>query len=152
MIAFERIFSLIRKICAAIPFTIIGFSLSGCAVLHHVQIGEIDNRTGLKTKPIDIKVSETGVNIGEAAEVGKALASAKSEEIEQVRQFISLFQLGPRTGNPVYRDNYAAGMTKLILAECPTGRVTRLMAIREMRKYPVISGEIVKVTGECILD
>ena len=41
-------------------------------------------------------------------------------------------------------------MIAMLKAECPSGKLTGLMSVRESRKYPVISGEIVKVTGYCV--
>lgn len=124
--------------------------LNGCAVLHHVQIGDIDNRRSPKSSYFDVKVSETGVSLDEAADVAKAFSQARSDDIEQVRTALSLFQQGPRTGNPVYNETYARKVGELIAKECPSGRVTELRSIRETRKYPVISGEIVKITGRCV--
>lgn len=128
------------------------YLIAGCAVLHHAQIGDIDNREGKgKGQPFDIKVSETGFNLDEAASVAKAVArnSQASEDIESVRAIISLFQWGPRTGNPVFVEKYAEGILDLIYERCPSGKITGVMAIRESRKYPVIAGEIVKITGYC---
>jgi hypothetical protein len=64
---------------------------------------------------------------------------------------IGLFQMGPQTGNPVYSKDYARNLMQLIYEKCPSGKVTGLTSVRESRKYPVISGEIVKVTGFCLI-
>jgi len=138
----------ITKFAASVATLASGICLSGCAVLHHVQIGDLDNRG--KLRAFDIKVSETGINLDEAAEIGKAVSRKNSQVIEDINAIISLFQMGPRTGNMVFNDKFAEGVIDLIYKECPSGRVTGLTSIREMRKYPVISGEIVKVTGYCI--
>lgn len=126
--------------------------ISGCAQLHHVQIGDIDNSPGYVRKPFDIKISETGINIQEAKGIAKALLDKKGgEAAENIAGVIGLFQMGPRTGNPVYVKDYAKGLAQVIYEKCPSGRVTGLSSIRETRKYPVVSGEIVKVTGYCLL-
>ena len=104
----------------------------------------------MKSRPFDIKVSETGVNLNEAAEIGKAVGKSHSNEIDQVRDIVALFQQGPHTGNPVYNEKYAQDIGEMIVRECPSGRISQLVSVREMRKYPAISGEIVKVTGRCI--
>ena len=127
---------------------LMGMALQGCAVLHHAQIGEIDDRHRGKMKKFDIKVSQTGVNVEEAGKVVDAVS--KSEAGSAVSDIIQLFQFGPRTGNPVFNEHYAKNIVDLVFKECPSGKVTGLTSIREMRKYPVISGEIVKVTGWCI--
>ncbi len=125
---------------------------TSCAQLHHVQVGEIENRADFISKPFDIKISETGVNIQEAAGIAKAVSSKQTnQEIQQIADAIALFQMGPRTGNPVYVKDYAKNLIQLIYEKCPTGQVTGLTSVRESRKYPVVSGEIVKVTGYCLL-
>ena len=127
--------------------------VSGCAVLHHVQIGDIDASGGRKSSKIDIKVSETGINIKEAGEIAKALSASKEgrEAADTITTIISMFQMGPHTGNGVFSDAYAEDILQKIYEQCPTGHVTQLESIRETRKYPVVSGEIVNVQGLCLL-
>jgi hypothetical protein len=123
---------------------------NACAVLHHVQIGDIDNRNGEKLRSFEIMVSETGINLDEAAGAAKVFSNSKVDrEIDKIRDIIGMFQMGPRTGNPVYNDRYAYGLIDEIRGRCPNGKITGLMSIREMRQYPVISGEIVKIKGYC---
>lgn len=131
--------------------SILLLSLSGCVYLHHVQIGDIDSRAVHNGRPFEIMVSETGVNLDEAASIARALARSEKtqEQIEQLRDIIQLFQMGPRTGNIVFNERYAEPILELLLARCPSGRISGLSSIREMKKYPVISGEIVKITGWC---
>jgi len=130
------------------------FSASGCAVLHHVQVGEVDGRTNVVSTPIDIKVSETGINLGEAKDIAKGLSRNKQtqKDLDDLEAIVSLFQQGPRTGNPVYSETYAKDLILELYKVCPSGRITNLMAIRETRKYPVISGEIIKIKGSCITE
>ena len=124
------------------------FSYS-CAQLYHVQIGEIDTKA--KGKDFTILVSEQGFNIDEAGNIAKALSSkSNSEEVEDLKNLIKLFQMGPKTGNPVFNENYAENILEKISEHCPSGKITNLVAIREAKKYPVISGEIVKVMGTCL--
>ncbi len=116
--------------------------LSSCAVLHHAQLGSIDNAMNSNeiSTPIDIKISETGVNGEEAALIAQQ---------NDIALLIALFQFGNRTGNPVYSEKYAEGLIQEIHRQCPHGKIVNLLSVRETRKYPVISGEIVKVIGEC---
>jgi hypothetical protein len=130
---------------------VILFLATGCAQLHHIQLGEIDNRPGLVKKPFDIKVSESGINLYEAAGIVRAFNKRAGKEAGALAGVIGLFQMGPRTGNPVYVKDYAKDLVQIIYEKCPSGRVTGLTSIRESRKYPVVSGEIVKVTGYCLL-
>ena len=131
--------------------SILALSLSGCAVLYHAQVGEIDNRKKFKRKYFDFKVSESGVNLKQAGGVAKIFTNDKGDEtIEEVRKIIALFQQGPKTGQPVYNEKYARNIIKQLRKACPSGRITGLTSIRESRNYPVITGEIVKVTGYCL--
>lgn len=124
-------------------------ALSGCAILHHVQIGQIDNRSSEAMIPFEIKVSEMGVSTEEIGDLAKSTRSRGGDDVAQAAALISLFQMGPRTGNLTYNEHYAKNLIYEIHQKCPSGNVTGLMSIREMRKYPAISGEIVKVTGYC---
>ena len=123
----------------------------GCAQLHHVQIGEIYNLDNYTYTPFEVMVSETGVNLKEATRIARPfLNSSENQRVKDIEQIISLFQFGPVTGNPVYVKDYAKNLALTIYDRCPSGRITGVMSIRETRKYPVISGEIVKVTGYCV--
>lgn len=129
-------------------------AVSGCAQLHGVQLGDIDSSRGA-LRPFEVKVSETGIAQEEAAGIAAGVARAAGSNeaaggIGAVSGLIALFNFGPRTGNPVFSDTYADGVWDLVAASCPSGRVTGLVAIREQRKYPVVSGEIVKIQGYCI--
>ena len=127
----------------------LGFQ-TGCAVLHHVQVGDIDNRVGTRS-PIDVKVSEIGVNIDDAAQIAGIVGGQKAgRDAGRAAEIIGYFQMGPRTGNPVYTSDYARKVIDKVWESCPSGTITALQSIRETRSYPVISGEIVKITGECL--
>ncbi len=126
--------------------------VSGCAVLHHVQVGQVDNRQNIALIPFEVKVSETGVSTEDVARIARASRSDAGNKAAGVAEIIALFQIGPRTGNPVYDEHYAEKVLYLVHEKCPSGRVTGLSSIREMRKYPVISGEIIKITGFCMRD
>ncbi len=125
--------------------------LVGCAIMHHTQVGEIDSQAVLKGRRFEILISETGVNFDEVAQVGKALTQHQKtrDDIGGVAGLIALFQMGPRTGNQVFSPVYADKAFDLIRKECPRGTVSGLVSIRETAKYPVVSGEIVKIIGYC---
>lgn len=141
--------SVITKLMPFLPLLFL--ILSNCAVIHHTQIGEVDSRIVQKGEPFEILLSEYGVNFEEARDILKMTTrdARTAEHIEQVQLIISLFQMGPTTGNKVFSDDYADGMFLLIKETCPTGLYTGLTLVREMNKYPVVSGEIVKVRGYC---
>lgn len=137
-----------KQILALIPMI---YLLSSCAYLHHVHIGEVDSVLLKKSQRFEVMVSETGINIDEATSVAKALSGNKKtrEALDSVRDTIALFQMGPRTGNPVYNEHYNKKLAEMVLAKCPDGKINNLMSIRESNKYPVVSGEIVKIIGYC---
>jgi hypothetical protein len=125
--------------------------LTGCAALHSVQVGMIDNRGSDKENlvPFEIMVSETGVSLDDIKEIGKYAGGDLGNASNSAAETLSYFQMGPRTGNPIYNEKYAEGLQKQIFQKCPSGRVTALVSIRETMKYPVISGEIIKIRGLC---
>jgi len=121
---------------------------NSCAQLYHVQLGEVISHPQFNSQPFDIKVSEVGVSLEDTSRI---LEATNNKDAAQATEIIGLFQLGPRTGNPVYTKNYAKNLQKMLYERCPSGRITGLMSVRESRKYPVISGEIVKITGYCLV-
>lgn len=124
---------------------------SGCAILHHVQVGQIDNRDANSAWiPFEVMVSEMGVSAEEVGSLAKSANANGNNAVADVAAIVSLFQQGPRTGKPVYNASYAEKVVYMIHEKCPSGRVTGLMSVREMREYPVISGEIVKISGFCL--
>lgn len=133
-------------------FSVLVAGLSGCAVLHHVQMSDIDNRSQFALVPIEVKVSEVGVDIGDAKAIANAsLANAKDRQAAgDVATIIQSFQMGPRTGAPVYSDKYAEKLIYQLHTQCPSGKITGVQSVRESRDYPVIKGEIVKITGYCL--
>ncbi|MBX3021993.1 MAG: hypothetical protein KF799_09980 [Bdellovibrionales bacterium] len=133
-------------------FVLLGMIVAGCAQLHHVQMGDVYSPDGYVKQPFDIKVSETGVNLQEIGAASKALLNKQAgERMERAAALVGLFQMGPRTGNPVYVTGYTDGLVRAIYEKCPSGNVSGLMSVRETRKYPVVSGEIVKITGYCLV-
>lgn len=97
-------------------------------------------------------VSETGVSAEEIGAIAhNAGRSAAAQNIKFISDIVALFQMGPRTGKPVYNASYARNVIEMVYEKCPSGKITGLMSIRETRSYPVISGEIVKITGYCML-
>jgi len=131
-----------------------GLLLQGCAVLHSVQLGDIDSKTVLSGQAFEIKVSELGINTEDLIAIGEAIgkASGYGKEADTIGDIIELFQTGPRTGNPTFTEKYSDNLRELLLQECPSGNITGLMAIRETAQYPVVSGEIVRLVGYCAKD
>ena len=128
-------------------FLLVIMILPSCAYVYQVQVGDIDDGEFFETIPFMIRVSETGVNLEEVGDIAQALGSDSGKE---GAEFLKMFQMGPTTGNPVYNERYAEDLLLLIKQKCPDGRVSGLTSIREQRKYPAISGEIIKINGNCL--
>ena len=125
---------------------------SGCAVMHSTQLGDIDADTVMSSKPFEIKLAAVGFDAQEAAETAAAIAelSGKSgDTFSTVGDIIALFQMGPKTGKPVFTEKYSDKIIHELRTTCPSGRITGLTMVRETASYPVVSGEIVKVVGYC---
>ena len=125
---------------------------AGCTVLHHIQIGEVDDRASVNIHPVDVKVSELGVSLSELKSVSKYFT--RDRNVGKILTWISYFQYGPTTGkavmfaNPDYADNLADGA----LEQCPDGKLTAISSMRESANYPIVSGEIVRFRALCMQD
>jgi hypothetical protein len=139
------------SICFAVAGITVASLLSGCAFLHHVTVGDIDNRKGYTQKPIEFKVSETGVDLKDVKTMADIfMRNQHAQSTKEAAGFIESIQMGPRTGHPVYNLAAYSDLNQKLKALCPSGRITGILAIRETRKYPVISGEIIKVKAYCL--
>lgn len=127
------------------------FAITGCARLHSVQISDINNSRGNLAR-FDIKTSETGVNVSEGAHLAGAVSGSKSfqQGTKAVSQMWALITYGPRIGEVTFSDTYADDLQFKLPTYCSSGRIAGVMTIRETNKYPVISGEIVRVIGYCV--
>ena len=141
-----RLVSLSRLVPLLAPLAI---PLAGCATLHHVQLDEIDASRG-RLEPFEIHVSELGIDVRQAGHVASAVSGSKAPN--KVAALVSLFQFGPKTGEPGLDDRYADVVAQAILERCPGGRVTGLVSVRESTKYYAVSAEYVSVRGFCIVD
>ena len=112
-------------------------------MLHSAQLGEIDSQAVLKGQRFEISISELGVDMQEA------LDNDSKDDEASLGDLIALFQMGPRTGNPVFVDDYSDVLHTWLAQECPSGQITGLMALRESADYGTISGEIVRLVGYC---
>jgi len=97
-------------------------------------------------------LSETGIELAEGAKIISVLAKdrATKKAGDSLAGIIGLIQMGPRTGNPVYSLSFADDLTKKLFKACQGGEISSLTFLRETNKYPVVSGEIIKVTGHCL--
>lgn len=120
--------------------------------MHHVQIADIDSTRG-ELQAFEVKVNATGVSVSDGAAVAKAMTTDAHtrKNVDTAEAILAMTQMGPKTGDPTFSDDWADAAAEKVLARCPTGRVTGLTARRETMDYPVISGEIVTIKGYCIL-
>lgn len=135
---------------SSIHFLFLTLLFHGCSMVHNVTLGEFDYEPGYKYTPFEIKVSEVGFDLQEAAGWVDTLGGHGDGRYQKFADIIALFQMGPRTGKPVYSDYYSQNLYKAVFTKCPSGNVTGLLTIRETASYPVVSGEIIKIRGYCI--
>jgi hypothetical protein len=124
----------------------------GCATAHQVQISDIDSSRGT-LQPFQVQVNATGFSASDAAAVAKSFShdARTQRDLDNAESIIALTQMGPKTGDPTFSDDWADAAALKVLERCPSGRITGLTARRETMDYPVISGEIVTIRGYCIL-
>jgi hypothetical protein len=129
---------------------LLGLLLCNCAVLHHVQLSDIDGSPEYVKVPIEVKVSEFGVSTQDIKSIANSTNSRAGKDAGDIATLVEYFQMGPRTGAPVYTDKYAEKIIYELHTQCPSGKLSGLVSIRESREYPVIKGEIIKITGYCL--
>jgi hypothetical protein len=122
---------------------------TGCVSLHHAQLDEIDAQRG-HLKPFEIHASETGVDVKAVGAAASVVSRSKTPS--RIANIVALFEFGPKTGDPVFTDTFADQLAEQILVQCPSGRITGVMSLRESTKYYAVSGEYVTVRGYCIVD
>jgi hypothetical protein len=123
--------------------------MTGCAVLHSVQLGEIDSSVVLEGRRFEIKVNELGFDVEQVLAVAEAIATQSDGSDSILADIYALSNMGPRTGTPVYNPEYSDGIIDSLRKECPSGQISGLMSIRESIDFDVISGEFVKLVGYC---
>lgn len=125
---------------------------ASCARLDHVQISDIDQSQG-PLKAISVKVSNVGFDAAATTAIAADLASSESarDNLGDLAAIMAMFNMGPRTGNPVYNDRYAEGLLQQLKQQCESGKITAIRNIREAKSYGTISGEIVRIDADCII-
>ena len=119
--------------------------------MHSVQIGEIESSPDLESVPFEIKVSEFGIDLNDVKSTGRILMDKNSsDKANDALTAIQYFQMGPHTGAGVYSISYVDHLENKVREQCPSGRITGLMSIRETAEYPIVKGEIVKIKGFCL--
>ncbi|MCS6839086.1 MAG: hypothetical protein NZ480_09645 [Bdellovibrionaceae bacterium] len=123
--------------------------IQGCAVLHRVQYGEFDQPNNYVTKPFEIRLNQFGFD---AARTKQTLDTFREkDEASGLLGLIALFQVGPRTGNPIYEEKWGHNILEVLHEKCPSGRFSGLMAARENREFQGVSGEMLTIKGFCLI-
>jgi hypothetical protein len=128
--------------------------LSSCAFIHRHQVQNVDSRIlHQEAKPFEFMLSETGIELAEGAAWVRAFSTSRDmrQGAEGIAAIVGLIQMGPRTGKPVYNLQFVDQLHAKVQAICPPDQeVSGLTFLREMNNYPVVSGEIIKVSGYCV--
>ena len=125
--------------------------IGGCSQLHHVQVSNIDQSRG-KLTPFTVQVNELGFDAAQTVQIGADVAksASTSEDLEFIAFILAISNFGPKTGNPVYNDNYAEQILVEVVKACPSRKITGLTSIREATNIGPVSGEVVRINGYCI--
>ncbi len=131
--------------------------LGQCAFPHKYTLGDIDN-TSSGRKPFKIMLSERGYDFGEGvtiAQAGLYLANKEGNveairDLQYVKLVLDLMTMGPVTGRKVFNSKYADNLTEIIFQHCKSGKFVNLRQYRESAVYPVVSGEIIRIQGDCL--
>ena len=128
----------------------------GCTRVHHVQIGAIDNTVA--GVPINVVITDIGVDAAKIArrveQVVQINKKRKKRKKSTVSDVISLFQVGPKTGAPVYNEHWGEHLLKELHLKCPSGRLKNVHSRRLSTDYgdTGVTKEIVVVDAICIRD
>jgi hypothetical protein len=128
-----------------------------CAIPHRYTMGDLD-ATNAPKKHFKIIISERGYNFEGGITIVQAglLSSNQSanlesaKDLEYLKLLIAVSTMGPVTGQKLFNSDYANEMSDIIFQHCKTGKIINLQSIRESAVYPVISGEIVRIEGDCL--
>ena len=128
-----------------------------CAFPHHFTMGDLDGTSG-KRNHFQVLVSETGFSFEEGLTIAQAglLAANRNanmntaRDIQYVKTIIALSTMGPVTGRKTFNNTYADELADIVYQHCKSGKIVNLKNIRESARYPVVSGEIVRIEGDCL--
>jgi hypothetical protein len=131
--------------------------IDSCAIPHRYTMGDLD-ATSAPKKHFKIIVSERGYNFEGGitiAQVGLLSANRSAnlegaKDLEYLKLLIAVSTMGPVTGQKLFNSDYANEMSDIIFQHCKSGKIINLQSIRESAVYPVVSGEIVRIEGDCL--
>ena len=112
----------------------------GCAHLHHVQIGEIDNREHDNVRRFEVDLGRLSLDADNIV----ADLSTRGSTV------LALFSMGPRTGTPGGIASISGDLLDRLIEACPSGHITGLTTTRESVNYGYAADESIRVSGFCI--
>ncbi|MBK6686899.1 MAG: hypothetical protein IPG45_20700 [Deltaproteobacteria bacterium] len=133
---------------------LLGCSVSGCAVMHRTTIGERFNDADTANTDVDVITSAIGVDTQGLSELSQdSLRSSGGSSGQQLAGIVAFVtwatSQSPRTGEPTATDDWAEANIPRLREQCVGGTLTGLQVVRESARYPYVSGEIVRVKGQC---
>ena len=144
-----------NRMARSLLVSVVGMWMASCAVLHKVQLAEVDGENVSKGKKISVKVSETTVDFNEAGRmirnIGVLARSREANDLGRAFEYYAFFfQFGPMTGTQVFHELYARNLPDALATQCRGGRLTDVISVREARSYTIVKGEIVRVDAVCV--
>ncbi len=126
--------------------------LSACAQIHHVQIGSIDNTAnGI---PIEVVVKTVGVDAAKVVRTAENISQfgKKKKKNNKASNIVAMFQMGPKTGAPIYDEVWGEKLMTELHLKCPTAKLKNIHSIRTATDYAGsgITQETVIIRALCI--
>ena len=118
-----------------------------------MQIGAIDNTVA--GVPINVVITDIGVDAAKVARrMEQIVQFNKKKKNNTVSNAISMFQVGPKTGAPVYDEHWGEHLLKELHLKCPSGRLKNVHSRRLSTDYgdTGVTKEIVVVDAICLRD
>jgi hypothetical protein len=119
--------------------------------VHHAQIGDIDLRPGFTRERFEIKVSEEAIEIKNANLAARSFTLQSARETNDFARLFTVVQMGPRTGSATLSSSYGRDVYSSLRKACVRGWPADLVIERESNSYSGISGEIIRILGNCLI-
>ena len=132
---------------------ILTLALCGCIRVHHVQVASVNSTA--QGFPIEVLIESVGVDAAKVVrkieKVHQVMSGSKKPN-NNISNIIALFQTGPKTGAPVYEENWGEQLLTQLLDKCPSARLDNVFTQRLATDYgdTGITREIVLVKAICL--
>ena len=143
MIKFASVFSLLT----------IALAFGGCVRVHHIQVASFDSTA--QGFPVEVVIDSLGVDVAKIAkniEKVNQLISRKKKPNNNVSNTIAMFQLGPKTGAPIYDKTWGEQLLNQLLEKCPSARLENIYTQRLSTDYgdAGVTREVNVVKATCL--